>query len=123
MATITVQPDLAQDLEQLATRRQSQVEEIVATALRRYIRQAQEEKMKEEATTFCEMHAELVAQYDGEVVAIHEGQVVDHDKDFVALHRRIRQRFGRAAVLLRRVSSEPERVLAFRSPRLERDER
>lgn len=122
MATITLQPDLAQDLERLATQRQSQVEEIVATALRRYIRQAQEEKIREEATAFGEMHAELVERYGGEVVAIHEGQVIDHDTDFVALHRRIRQRFGRVAVLLRRVSSEPERVLTFRSPRLGRDE-
>ena len=38
----------------------------------------------------------------------------------LALHRRIRKRFGRTAILLRRVDSEPERVLTFRSPRFER---
>lgn len=66
------------------------------------------------------MHAELAEKYLGQYVAIHNGKVVDHDKDFHSLHSRIRQRFGRQPVLLRRVEAEPERVLAFRSPRLER---
>ncbi|MEE8390566.1 MAG: DUF5678 domain-containing protein [Anaerolineae bacterium] len=65
------------------------------------------------------MHAELVKQHQGQVVAIHEGQVIDHDEDFEALHRRIRKRFGRTAVLLRRVGPEPEWVLTFRSPHFE----
>ena len=45
--------------------------------------------------------------------AIHNGKVVDHDQDFQSLHSRIRQRFGRQPVLLRRVEAEPERVWTF----------
>ena len=81
------------------------------------ILRVQEQKIQKEAKSFRDMHAELVKQYQGQVVAIHEGWVVDHDQDFVPLHRRIRKRFGRTAVLLLRAGSEPERVLTFRSPR------
>jgi len=66
------------------------------------------------------MHAELVAKYLGQYVAIHNDQVVDHDESFQPLHARIRHRFGRQPVLLRLVEAEPKRVLVFRSPRFDR---
>jgi len=117
---ITLQADLTEDLESLAVRQRVPPEKIIAIALRRYMRQVQEQKIQEEAEAFRAMHAELSKRYLGQVVAIHEGQVVDHDEDFVALHRRVRARFGHVAVLLRRVGPEPERVLTFRSPRFKR---
>ncbi len=117
---ITLQTDLTQDLNKLATYQRVPPDEIVAIALRRYMRQVQEQKIQEEAKAFRAMHAELVKQYQGRVVAIHEGWVVDHDEDFTALHQRVRKRFGHTAVLLRRVGPDPERVLTFRSPRFER---
>jgi hypothetical protein len=120
MTAITVQADLMEEVRHLAEQRRVPPEEIFNIALRRYLRDAQEHKIQEEAGSFRAMHPDLVKQFLGEVVAIHEGQVVDHDLDFAALHQRIRQRFGRTAVLLRRVETEPERVLTFRSPRIER---
>lgn len=120
MTSITLQADLMEDLERLAAQQNRTLEEIFAIALHHYMRQVQAQKIQKEAESFRAMHAELVRHYLGQIVAIHEGQVVDHDKDFAALHQRIRQRFGRTAVLLRRVETEPERVLTFRSPRFER---
>ena len=93
---------------------------LVEDAVRTYLRELEREKIKTEAKAFRKLHTELVKQYLGRYVAIHHGQVVDHDEDFHALHQRIRQQFGRQPVLLRRVTSEPERVLVMRSPRLER---
>ena len=113
MATITLQTGLMKELKRLAEQQHTAPEELVAIALRRYLRQVQEQKIRKEAEAFHAMHSEPVNQYLGQVVAIHEGQVVDHDGDFVALHRRVRERFGRTAVLLRRVGPEPERVLNF----------
>ena len=49
---ITLQADLTEDLERLATRQRVSPDEIIATALRRYIRQLQEQKIKEEAKAF-----------------------------------------------------------------------
>jgi hypothetical protein len=122
MTAITLRPDLLEDVTRLAEQQKVAPEEIFAAALRRYLRDAQEHKIQKEAESFRALHPELVKQYLGQVVAIHEGQVVDHDTDFELLHQRIRQRFGRTAVLLRRVEPTPEHVLTFRSPRLERGE-
>ena len=121
MAAITVQADLMEQVRHLAEQQRISPEQIFDIALRRYLRDVQEHKIQKEAESFRAMHPDLVKQYLEQVVAIHEGQVVDHDLDFAALHQRIRQRFGRTAVLLRRVETEPERVLTFRSPRIERN--
>jgi len=120
MPITTLQPELMEQLEQIAVERKARPEELLETAVRAYLRQIERETIKAEAETFCSMHAELAKEYLGQYVAIHNGQVVDHDEDFQSLHNRIRQRFGCRPVLLRRVEAEPERVLVFRSPRLER---
>jgi glutamyl-tRNA reductase len=120
MSTITLQPRLVEQLEQVAAQRSVEAEELVETAVRAYLRQVEREKIKAEAEAFRSMHAELAEKYLGQYVAIQDGKVVDYDEDFQALHRRIRQRFGRQPVLLRLVETQPERVLTFRSPRLER---
>ncbi len=83
-------------------------------------RQLERNKIKAEVKVFQAMHAELVKQYWGEYVALHNGQVVDHDPQFEALHGRIRERFGPKPILLRQVTTETERILTMRSPHLER---
>ncbi len=118
--TITLQPRLVEQLEQVAVQRSVEAKELVEAAVRAYLRQMEREKIKAEAEAFCSMHAELAEKYLGQYVAIHGGKVVDHDEDFQTLHSRIRQLFGRQPVLLRQVEVEPERVLTFHSPRLER---
>ncbi len=120
MPTITLQPQLIEQLKQIAAEQAVRPEELLETAVRTYLRQLEREKIQAEAEAFHSMHAELAGKYLGQYVAIHSGKVVDHDEDFQSLHSRIRQRFGRQPVLLRRVEAEPERVLVFRSPQLER---
>ena len=119
MSTITLQPRLVEQLEQVAAQRSVEAQELIETAVRTYLRQVEREKIKAEARTFRSMHTELAEKYLGQYVAIHNGKVIDHDEDFQALHSRIRQRFGRQPVLLRRVEAGPERVLTFRSPQFE----
>ena len=120
MSVIALQPQLMERLEQVAAERAMMPGELLEAAVRTYLRQLEREKIKAEAKAFRSMHAELVEKYLGQYVAIYDGKVVDHDEDFQSLHSRIRQRFGRQPVLLRRVTAEPERVLVFRSPQFER---
>ncbi len=120
MSTITLQPQLMEQVEQVASERAVRPGELLETAVRTYLRQLDREKIRAEAEAFRSMHAELAEKYLGQYVAIHNGKVIDHDEDFQSLHSRIRQRFGRQPVLLRRVEAEPERVWLFRSPRFER---
>ena len=48
-------------------------------------------KISEESQIYQRRHAELKAQYLGQYIAMHDGQVVDHDNDFVALRERVRR--------------------------------
>lgn len=58
--------------------------------------------------------------YGQDYVAIHEGQVVDHDADRLALYRRVRERLGDVAVLITPASAPSPREFHVHSPRLER---
>jgi len=120
VSAITLRPELMEQLERVAAEQAVTPEELLETTVHSYLRQLGREKIKAEAEAFRAMHAELVKKYLGQYVAIHNGKVVDHDEDFQSLHSRIRRCFGRQPVLLRRVETEPERVLTFRSPRFER---
>ena len=119
MSTLTLQPELLERLEQAAALRSVIPEALLDAAVRTYLRQIEYERIQTEAQAFSAMHDELAKQFLGQYVAIHQGRVVDHDLDFQALHARVRQRYGRQPVLLRRVEACPERTLTFRSPRFE----
>ena len=120
MLTLTLQSELVEQLESVAAERSVMPDELLETAVRAYLRQVEREQIETEAAAFRVMHDELRRQFLGQYVAIYRGEVVDHDLDFQLLHSRIRQRYGRQPVLLRRVEIEPERAMTFRSPRFER---
>jgi hypothetical protein len=119
MPTLTLHPELMAQLESVAAERSIMLDELLATAVRAYLRQVEREKIEAEAIAFRALHAKLVKQYLGQYVAVHNSAVIDHDQDFQTLHARVRQRFGRQAVLIRRVEVELEPTLVFRSPRFE----
>lgn len=75
----------------------------------------------QERLAFDRMLSTLLPQYEGRYVAVHGGQLVDDDDNLRSLAQRVRERFGNRPVLLKRVTSKPDRELVFRSPRLERD--
>ncbi|MEK7278750.1 MAG: DUF5678 domain-containing protein, partial [Chloroflexota bacterium] len=62
--------------------------------------QAQRKKIDAEAEWWRAVSPETRARYSGEFVAIHNRQVVDHDRDEDKLRKRIRAKFGKTAVLL-----------------------
>ena len=79
-------------------------------------------RMEREQAAFRRLHPELVARYPNEFVAIHNGEVVGHDKSQLELVARIDEEYAEQVVLVRAVRTEPEeRVLVFRSPRLIRE--
>lgn len=93
--------------------------QVVETAVQAYLDQMDREKIHEETEAFWAMQAELVARYPGEYVAVHQGQVVDHDTDVVQLERRVAQAWGEVAVLIAPVNGEPGRDFTTVSFRLE----
>lgn len=119
MNTIHLQPALMQQLEQAAAEQKAAPEQLVETAVRAYLRQLDRDRIRAEAEAYSALHTELTKKYVDQYVAIHNGRLVDNDKDFQAIHSRVRQRFGNQPVLIRLVETKPERELVFRSPRLE----
>ena len=81
-------------------------------ALRRYLWELDRRKIAEESKIYRRQHADLKGRYLGQHIAMHKGQVIDHDPDFQALRQRVRQRFGRAAVMITLVEevAEPELI-------------
>jgi hypothetical protein len=120
MTSENLQPTLVKQLEALAAEQTTSTEVVLEAAVRAYLREIDHKKLKAEVVTYAALHPTLVNHYLGQHVAIHHGQVVDHDPDFQALHLRVRQRFGRQPVLIRRVETQAQRELMFRSPQLER---
>jgi predicted transcriptional regulator len=87
MTTIPLSPQLAAELEQIASEQAVKPEKLLEEAVRTYLRGFERDKIKAEAAAFRTLHSELVKQYLGRYVAIHDGHVVDHDEDFQELNQ------------------------------------
>ena len=120
MLTINLKQDLAEQISYLAGKSQAKAEAFVDKALRTYLAQFRREKIRAETEAFTQQHDELLTKYSDQYVAVHEGQVIDHGQDLRTLHLRVFNRFGHIPVLLKKVTSEPERELVFRNPHFER---
>jgi hypothetical protein len=77
--------------------------------------------MEKEVTAFEKLHATLVKGYLGEYVALHQGQVIDHDSDQLRLVDRIENSYPNEVVLIRQVHPKLPPPLIIRSPRLVRN--
>ncbi|MEZ4656991.1 MAG: hypothetical protein R2911_05415 [Caldilineaceae bacterium] len=86
MATINLQPALMKQLEALAVEHTTTTEEVLESAVRAYLREIDRKQIKTESAAFAAMHEALVKTYLGQHVAMHHGEVVDHDPDFQTLH-------------------------------------
>jgi metal-responsive CopG/Arc/MetJ family transcriptional regulator len=120
MTTVTLNPELVQQIENWSSQGGGDAQSFVEKAVRTYLGQMRQEKIRTETEAFNEQYDMLKANYAGQYVAVHQGKVIDHDTDIRSLHLRVYEQLGRTPVLLKQVMDEPERELHFRSPRLER---
>ncbi len=116
---ITVPPNVVEELNEIAKWEGLSVEQVVGEAVFHYASQVRRRKIDAEAEAYKRKHPRLRAKYLGQYIAMHNGRVVDCDRDLSLLYNRVRKRFGRIPVLMRLVEEVAERVLVFRSPRLE----
>lgn len=56
-------------------------------------------KLDREIAAYEKQHPILKQTYLGQWVAIHQGQLVDHDPDEPSLYRRIRANYGRLSMV------------------------
>ena len=117
--TISVPDKLYRQAEAIAKGQNRSIAEFVAAQELDSHGDEQDETVAREKAAFIAMHPRLLEKYAGEHVAIHDGRLVDHDADAVALHRRIYVRFPDEFVWIAAVKSQPIDELVFRSPRFE----
>lgn len=123
--TITIPRTLYQRAHELARRHNQEVDDVLEAAITLAeasltIAPDQEAVMAREETAYRAMHAELLVNYAGDYVAIHQGQLVDHDEDELALLHRLEEQYPDEVVLMKQVRPLPEPILHFRSPRFTR---
>jgi len=117
--TVTIEPELYRRVAEAAQKEKTGVEQVLHMALRRYLWELARRKIGEESTIYRRRHAELKKQYLGEYIAMVDGEVVDHDRDFQALRQRVSQRYGRTPVMMTLVEDEPETLLTRHGFRLQ----
>jgi Arc/MetJ family transcription regulator len=106
---LVIEPQLYSRVEQAADEHKIGIDRILTDALRRYLWELDRRKISEESQVFQQHHAEMKAQYLGQYIAMHDGHVVDHDSDSVALRQRVRQQFRHTPVMIILVEEDAER--------------
>jgi hypothetical protein len=118
MAELVVSAGTIAQLKRVADERGTTAEELAEQAIRQFLRDEKRRLMQQESAAFQAMHAELLVKYPGEYVAIHQGQMVDHDPDQLTLFTRIEAQYPDVPVLIRQVLPEPEEIYTIWSPRI-----
>lgn len=74
-------------------------------------------KFQEAKRYFQENRAQILEKYRGNFIAIFDNTVVDHDRNFSELAKRVYEKFGYQTIYIPFVESEPA-VLRIPSPRV-----
>ncbi|MDI6768807.1 MAG: hypothetical protein QMD04_03940 [Anaerolineales bacterium] len=100
MSDVVLREPLASNVRAEAQAQGIDVEELINTALRHYRFRAQQEKINDEAAWWRSAMPEMRGRYLGEFVAIHNHEIVDHDRDEEALKQWVRVKYGKTAILI-----------------------
>jgi hypothetical protein len=117
MVTVSLYPQVADQLQSEAERRQTSLEDLVNNWLEDQLWQERRKRIQEEAARFRAKHTELLNQYAGRYIAMRNGIVIDDDEDLLTLHNRIRARYGDEAILITPVRPEPVQTFKVLSSR------
>lgn len=75
-------------------------------------------QLQQEVEAYKTMHVHLLQHYRGEWVAVHHGQLLDHDPDEDILMQRLAVHHSQLLPLIRQVEDEADRELSMPSLRL-----
>lgn len=120
MNLIPVKPKLYQRIENFAEWKNQQAAEFAEDALLDYLDKLESDILQREETAFQSMFSQLLLKYEGQYVAIHQGEVIDSDTELMKLHNRVYLKIPELPVLFKKVTTQPEREIVIRSPRVER---
>ena len=110
MTVVELSPNLVKPLRRLAKEQDESVDEIIGGLVADYLREQRHAQLLVEMERYRVLHPQIVEQYEGQYVAVYQGEVVDHDEDTGVLFKRVYERYGDLPVLIVRVTREPDQV-------------
>jgi predicted transcriptional regulator len=129
--TVTIPKDLYSRVERLALLREQSLPEIMAdlvnvayseefeqAAIPAPVTSIEDKLMQEEEDAFDQMRAQLLEKFEGQYVAVHGGQVIDHDTSQNNLLIRLHRSHPDRIVLVRQVMALPDDPIYWRTLRL-----
>ena len=123
--TLEIPAELYERIERLAAVRETPVAYLLEDALAlmedQPIELVRSEGLSREEAAYRAMHSELFKKYAGQYVAVHNGELVDVDRDELALAARVNARFPNQIILLKQVQLSPMREVHYRSVRIIRE--
>lgn len=117
MVELQISEDLVQTIREEASIRGLTVESFLHGAVARERTLSDRRKIEREQCWWMSLPLRERATYEGEYVAVHNRQLVDHDPDKNDLYRRVRARYGNTAVLI--MPAEGPQDIVIRSPRID----
>ena len=118
MTVVDLNPRVFEQVRWIARWQKVTTDELTARALSSYLDRLEWEKLQSEMDAFQAQLPGLLTTYPDQYVAIHDGQVIDHDTDLRALHGRVYAKLGSVPVLLQQVRATPAPDILVRGPRL-----
>ena len=116
MTTLQVSEKLAWEIQTEAQERGLAIEAFLRKSLQRERTLTARQKIEQEQTWWLNLPLSARAKYEGEFIAIHNQQLVDHSKDENALYKRIRAKYGKIPILI--MPAEGPKTINIYSPRL-----
>ena len=101
MSDITLQnPVLVKEVHQVAVREGLDAALVVEEAVRRHIATYRQKQIAKETQDWHQLPSAYRKQYEGQFVAVYNGQVVDSDPERLTLYLRIRDQYEGQPILI-----------------------
>ena len=132
--TVTFSNRLSSRARQVAEQRHEDVISLVETILdealsvrlneSKWVDLSESDEIAErEIQAYIRLHPFLRQNYFGKFVAIHGGELIDHNEDFDTLYERIDRDYANEFVWISEVKDDPIETFMVRSPRFTQDEK
>ena len=113
---LQISNELAGAIQQVAMLRGKTVEEFLKSAIQRERTLSDRQKIEQEQEWWTSLSLTERAKFEGEYIAVHDKKIVDHDENEDELSSRVREKYGRAPVLI--MPAEGPREVRIFSPRV-----
>ena len=116
MAALDISQELATDIAREAQNQGLSIEDFLNTAVRRQRTLTARQKIESEQQWWLDQPLRTRLDYEGQFVAVHNRQVIDHDADKIVLTKRVRASHPDESILI--IPAEGPQEVRIYSPRL-----